>query len=95
MSGLVEIIVGCARCGSDMYREECGNCGGDGCTAPGALYEEDPLWYDEDDSEPCPDCHGTGGWYVCLADAAWCEANPLPGREKVERGTVMEVEVSP
>jgi hypothetical protein len=25
---------------------------------------------------------------VCLSDAAWCEANPLPGRAGVKRGEV-------
>ena len=23
-------------------------------------YEEDPLWYDEDDCEQCEECHGMG-----------------------------------
>jgi hypothetical protein len=67
----------CSRCGSSATFEECGACGGEGETAPGELYEMDPLWYDEDDAEPCHQCGGRGGWWVCLADAAWCEAHPL------------------
>ena len=36
----------------------------------------------------CDTCRGYGGWNQCGNDAKWCEANPLPGRESVKRGTL-------
>jgi hypothetical protein len=83
-----EVGYQCARCGSSVSWVDCSACGGEGCTAPGELYEEDPLWYDEDDTKPCHQCGGAASWPVCLSDAAWCEANPLPGRAGVKRGEV-------
>lgn len=82
--------VQCARCGSSMgEREPCGECDGDGYVS---RHEEDPLWYDEDDLYPCSMCQGSGGWRVCLSvygheEPTWCEANPMPGREKVACST--------
>lgn len=70
----------CARCGSSMEWEQCGACSGDGSTAPGELYEMDPLWYDEDDCEPCHQCGGEGSWPTCLSGFEWCLTHPLPGR---------------
>lgn len=29
------------------------------------LFDEDPLWYDEDDVEICTNCHGTGIEHWC------------------------------
>lgn len=29
-------------------------------------YDEDPLWYDEDEFEVCLDCHGTWVQHWCL-----------------------------
>lgn len=78
----------CARCGSSIEWEQCCACGGEGITGPGELYEEDPLWYDIDDYEPCHECDGHGSWGVCLSSPEWCNANPLPRREDVKRGTI-------
>ena len=87
----------CARCGSSVEFEDCWYCGGEGFTAPGALYEEDPLWYDPEDSEPCRECRGNGGWLVCVssghgedADSGpnWCEAHPMKGREETPCGAI-------
>ena len=85
----------CARCGSDVEWFECEHCGGEGETAPGELHEEDPLWYDEDDSEPCHQCGGAGGWRFCLSPQEWCEANPMKGQENTKRGTFQRVPRSP
>lgn len=41
-----------------------------------------------EENVPCHVCGGGGGWLVCLSSAEWCEANPMPGRESVARGTV-------
>ena len=38
----------------------------------------------------CARCGGSCEWQECECgnDAKWCEANPLPGRESVKRGTL-------
>lgn len=78
----------CARCGSSVDWHECESCGGEGITGPGELYDEDPLWYDHDDYEPCHQCGGQSSWAVCLSGADWCQGHPMPGRENVERGRI-------
>ena len=55
----------CAQCGNLMEWEDCWNCGGEGYIE---LYDEDPLWYDEDDTERCDECRGNGGWWHCVMD---------------------------
>ncbi len=54
----------CIGCGADLIFEDCGICD-DGYTHPGELYDEDPLWYEEDDIERCYQCDGDGGWWLC------------------------------
>lgn len=78
----------CARCGSSVESESCGACGGEGVTGHGELHEQDPLWYDADDYEPCHQCSGEGSWMFCLSNIEWCEANPIKGRENVPRGKI-------
>lgn len=77
----------CARCGSSLDWIQCSWCGGDGTTASGELYEEDPMWYDPDDVLPCHQCGGEASWPVCLSGDEWCNAHPMAGREYVESGT--------
>lgn len=77
----------CARCGSSLYWDLCEVCMGDGITDHGQLYEEDPLWYDQDDYEPCHQCGGEASWPICLSSPEWCNANPLKGREAIKRNT--------
>ena len=77
----------CARCGSELAWEECSACEGEGMTAPGQLYEEDPLWYDPDDAEPCHQCGGEAAFPSCMSSPAWCEAHPIIGREGIARST--------
>lgn len=77
----------CARCGSSMDFAECSACGGEGVTAPGELYEQDPLWYDEDDFQKCSACDGMGGDWYCISSPEWCEAHPIAGREGTMRHT--------
>lgn len=57
----------CQQCGAGLDYEECPDCDGEGETEPGYLYEQDPLWYDEEDTEPCSTCDGAGRWPVCYA----------------------------
>jgi len=77
----------CARCGSSLYWEQCGRCGGEGITAPGELFEEDPLWYDQEAYEACHQCDGEGSWPLCCSGYDWCLFNPLPGRIEIPSGT--------
>jgi len=77
----------CARCGSSLDWVNCEACGGDGCTEHGELHEQDPLWYDEDDTEPCHQCGGRASFPDCMSSEEWCQANPMPGRESTERHT--------
>lgn len=77
----------CARCGSSLTWESCGACGGEGSTGVGELYEEDPLWYDPDDTEPCHQCGGECAWPVCLSSSEWCETHVLEGRTGIDSGT--------
>ena len=52
----------CPVCGLDMEWEDCWNGCEDGFFN---LYDDDPLWYDEDDTEVCEICKGQGGYWVC------------------------------
>lgn len=70
----------CARCGSSVGRNICPECGGDGYAYQGS---------DEDhQDEPCRTCNGYGGQWVCMSEAAFCLANPLPGKAHIERGQI-------
>ena len=55
----------CPICGAEKSEwEDCWQIGcEDGWITD--LYEQDPLWYDEDDVEMCDVCNGKGGWWVC------------------------------
>lgn len=72
----------CARCGSSASFVDCEECNGEG------------VWIDEENEFgeledcDCCTCLGEGGWWQCLSSADWCKANPLPGREQVERGKI-------
>ena len=50
-------------CGRGMHWVDCWDCGGEGYHDD--LYEQDPLWYDEDDIEICSTCHGKSGYWIC------------------------------
>lgn len=78
----------CARCGRSVEWIECEACGGEGITGPGELYEEDPLWYDMNDTGPCRQCNGEASWPVCMSTESYCQNNPIPGREDIKRGRV-------
>lgn len=52
----------CPTCGCGMEWQDCWNGCDEGYLS---LYDEDPLWYDEDDTEVCSVCDGRGGWWVC------------------------------
>lgn len=77
----------CPDCGAEMESTDCDDCGGEGETAYGELAAFDPLWYDEDDTEPCDLCGGTGvSWYCpdCLDRARTEEAMEARARLMTE-----------
>jgi hypothetical protein len=82
-SGL-EIDCCCARCGSSVESEHCGECE-DGYAGHDCGEDCCPCLAPEP-NVPCDHCGGSGVWRRCLSSPAWCRANPLPGREGVERG---------
>ncbi len=84
-SGL-EIDLQCARCGSSVDTEPCDECedGFDGHDCG----EDCCMCLYPDENVLCQYCRGAGVFHRCLSSSAWCEANPLPGREAVERGTI-------
>lgn len=56
---------GCPSCGCDhTWTRTCWDCNGDGFHD---LYEDDPLWYDQGDTEDCGQCDGTGTLHWCRA----------------------------
>jgi hypothetical protein len=55
----------CTVCGCELERELCGLCDGTGYRDDEELMEEDPLWYQPGDTEPCGECGGKGGWWHC------------------------------
>jgi hypothetical protein len=57
----------CPACNNPFTRwQHCNECD-DGFID---LYDEDPLWYDPGDSEPCRECSGTGMLCWC-PDCGW------------------------
>jgi len=77
--------VECARCGSSCDWQEC-----EEWDCEDGYREED--WGDDVVANMytvvCETCQGYGGWHRCMSSPEWCEANPLPGREDVPRGTL-------
>lgn len=64
----------CQKCGHHTVTLCCNPCGGEGCTEPGELYEEDPLWYDPGDIRTCDECRGHGHHQWCQScgwDVLW------------------------
>ena len=76
----------CGRCGSSIMFEECPNCGGDGVTGHDCGEDCCNCLYPADNVS-CDICRGTGAFPVCLSSKEWCEAHPIPGREKTPRST--------
>ena len=82
-SGL-EIDCQCARCGSSCGYEHCYACD-DGFDGHDCGEDCCPCLYPEE-NVVCQICEG--GWHRCLSSPEWCNANPVPGREAVERGKI-------
>jgi hypothetical protein len=70
----------CARCGSSTTWVACDFCGGEG-VAGHDCGEDSCCCVAPEENVRCEPCGGRGGWLMCLADSAWCEANPLASAE--------------
>lgn len=70
----------CKHCSEPMEWIECDSCGGEGYFDWETLQDEDPLWYDEDDTEDCSDCRGNGGWWHCFNEQ--CPAKQTTTKEE-------------
>jgi hypothetical protein len=71
----------CDRCKCcEMESVSCNICDGSGRTEPGDLYEEDPNFYDWEDTEPCYQCGGEASWWICHCDENGLHAQPPNGR---------------
>lgn len=55
----------CEHCGDALDWEDCDACGGEGEFDWETLQDEDPLWYQPGDTEPCHQCNSAGGWLYC------------------------------
>lgn len=77
---------GCARCGSTIIWESCETCGGEGVDGHDCG-EDCCCCLHPEDNMRCDMCGGTGGEYLCVSSEAWCNANPLEGREETPRHT--------
>jgi len=60
----------------------CGRCGADM-----GWWECEPC-----DGSACQLCDGEFGWWYCTATSDWCHPHPLTGRERVERGSIADLE---
>lgn len=82
----LEIDCQCARCGSSCEYRRCDSCedGYDGHDCG----EDTCCCLHPEENVVCQICDGDGGWNVCLSSPEWCEANPLAGRESVQRGAI-------
>src|SRR5215472_12276763 len=79
----LEIDCQCARCGSSVDSERCDQCEQGGVD----VFDDDPDGFDTD-GHVCDNCQGNYVFHTCMSSPEWCQANPLPGREAVERGKI-------
>lgn len=68
----------CPACDWEMIWTDCDLCGGEGYFDWETLQEQDPLWYQPDDTERCEQCSGRGGWW-------WCDNPDCPRKASEER----------
>ncbi len=55
-------------CGKEMFFRDCWSCDGEGGHDGEWLKEHNaPLWFDDDDWEPCDICQGERGWWTCYS----------------------------
>lgn len=83
----LEIDCQCARCGSSCDYTTCHQCGGEGVDGHDCGEDCCCCLYPEE-NVTCETCLGHGGWNMCLSSPEFCLSNPLPGREKIERGEI-------
>lgn len=80
----------CGRCGSSCDYQECWNCDDGGCGSDCCddLCHGGECIHGDSGQIRCDICQGHGGWWVCLSDREWCNANPIEGRENIKRGQI-------
>lgn len=78
----------CARCGSSCDIEVCEECDGEGVDGHDCGDDCCCCGWPDEDNMVCQYCHGDGDRWTCVSSSYWCQANPLPGRENVERGQI-------
>ena len=71
----------CPKCGETLRCRDCEDCGGEGTIDD--LYEQDPMWYDEDEWEYCSHCNGKGCFF-------WCGNEKCDATEKQIRRAIKE-----
>jgi hypothetical protein len=84
-SGL-EIDCQCARCGSSVETEYCNEC--EEGYSDHDCGEDCCCCLEPELNVTCQYCRGRGVYHVCLSSPQWCQDNPLPGREQIERGAI-------
>lgn len=77
-----EIDCQCARCGCSCDSSRCNEC------EDGVVWDRHGFDDEGGPAYTCPECNGDFISHWCLSSEEWCEANPLPGRESVRRGTI-------
>src|SRR5262249_33757859 len=82
-----EIDCQCARCGSSCDYQDCWNCDEDGFSDHDCG-EDTCCCLHPEPNVVCHVCGGHAGWQRCISSPEWCQANPLPGREHVPRGSI-------
>lgn len=81
-----EIDCQCARCGGMIETEHCDQC--DGGFDGHECGEDCCACAFPEPNCVCQSCDGTGLWRRCMNLPQYCEANPLPGRENMQRSTI-------
>jgi hypothetical protein len=86
----------CARCGSSCDYVDCWNCedGGCGSDCIDDLCHGGECIHGHSGQIRCDICDGHGGWWACLSDSEWCNANPIAGREEIKFGQIEWFKVS-
>jgi hypothetical protein len=81
----LEIDCQCARCGSSV---DCAKCDCDDGFTGHECGEDTCCCLDPEPNVVCQMCWGAGVWHRCISSDKYCQENPLPGRENIERGKI-------
>jgi hypothetical protein len=76
----------CARCGTSAFHVDCYDC--ENGYSHHDCGEDCCCCLNPEPNVPCDVCGGSGGWWQCCSPGNYCEANPIPGREHIQRGAI-------